>query len=291
MKLWKKPRLAAALCAVVVLVCAAAPAVFLSVVDAASLGHSQAVADPYTAPTPTADDYYLLRQLSARQLTQSKYTFQPGDTGQERKPLIYYNNQALQSLADAGAISQAWADYAADWYSTEETTLTTYDERQYSLTVPYYSVDSLGLVTFKRFAVQNGVPTTLMALKMDSRTGQVYSFWLSTPADSAAAHDPESLPKEAALRAFADQAGLTSLGDWTWREDLTYPRAIYSLNGQALVAAASGAYTVNDYFTYSGATSDRWYVSIELSLCAEANLPLRMQDDTTNLEKEANPDA
>ena len=29
MKLWKKPRLAAALCAVVVLVCAAAQAVFL----------------------------------------------------------------------------------------------------------------------------------------------------------------------------------------------------------------------------------------------------------------------
>ena len=42
-------------------------------------------------------------------------------------------------------------------------------------------------------------------------------------------------------------------------------------------------------FTYSGAASDRWYVSIELSLCAEANLSLRMQDDTTNLEKEANP--
>ena len=43
MKLWKKPRLAAALCAVVVLVCAAAPAVFLSVVDAASLGHGAVV--------------------------------------------------------------------------------------------------------------------------------------------------------------------------------------------------------------------------------------------------------
>ena len=41
MKLWKKPRLAAALCAVVVLVCAAAPAVFLSVVDAASLGRTR----------------------------------------------------------------------------------------------------------------------------------------------------------------------------------------------------------------------------------------------------------
>lgn len=130
--------------------------------------------------------------------------------------MIYYNNQAndltdmtngwdyvdtvntaLQSLADAGAISQAWADYAADWYSTEETTLTTYDERQYSLTVPYYSVDSLGLVTFKRFAVQNGVPTTLMALKMDSRTGQVYSFWLFHPGGFCPPpHDPESLPRK-----------------------------------------------------------------------------------------------
>lgn len=78
--------------------------------------------------------------------------------------------------------------------------------------MPYYSVDSLGLVTFKRFAVQNGVPTTLMTLKMDSRTGQVYSFGLSHPADSAAAHDPESLPKEAALRAFGRPGRLTSLG-------------------------------------------------------------------------------
>lgn len=95
-----------------------------------------------------------------------------------------------------------------DWYSTEETTLTTYDERQYSLTVPYYSVDSLGLVTFKRVCCakrrahhpdgpENGQP---------HRAG-VFFLGCPTPADSAAAHDPESLPKEAALRAFADQAG------------------------------------------------------------------------------------
>ena len=284
MKLWKKPRLAAALCAVVVLVCAAAPAVFLSVVDAASLGHSQAVANPYTAPTPTADDYYLLRQLSARQLTQSKYTFQPGDTGQERKPLIYYNNQAndltdmtngwdyvdtvntaLQSLADAGAISQAWADYAADWYSTEETTLTTYDERQYSLTVPYYSVDSLGLVTFKRFAVQNGVPTTLMALKMDSRTGQVISVWISTT-ESDRASMPEATTEN--LQAFLAQAGLASLGDWTARPDLTYTQALYSTNGQALVAADCKNYAIADVTMP--------YFSLGITLCAEENLPRRM---------------
>ena len=60
------------------------------------------------------------------------------------------------------------------------------------------------------------------------------------------------------------------------------------------MAAASGSYTVNDYFTYSGATADRWYVSIELSLCGKENLPLRMQDDTTPIEQEeqeVNPDA
>lgn len=293
MKLWTKPRLAVGLCAAAVCLCAAAPAVFLTAVDAASLGRSQAVADPYTAPTPTADDYYLLRQLSARQLTQNKYTARPGDTGTERKPLVYYNagtndmtdmtngwdyvdtvNTALQSLADAGAIPQAWADYAADWNNTEQANIRAY-ESDYSMTVPYYNIDSLGLVTFKRFAVQEGVPVTLLTLKMDSRTGQVYSFWLSVPADSAAAKDPDSLPDEAALRGFADQAGLSSLGDWTLRQDLTYPRAIYSENGQALVAAATGSYTASDLFTYSGATADRWYVSIDLALCAKENLPLR----------------
>ena len=138
-----------------------------------------------------------------------------------------------------------------------------------------------------------GAPPALMLAAVPVHYAHRKGIWFTGLAADKGVPADKLLPRllEGALRAFADQAGLTSLGDWTWREDLTYPRAIYSLNGQALVAAASGAYTVNDYFTYSGATSDRWYVSIELSLCAEANLPLRMQDDTTNLEKEANPDA
>jgi len=64
--LWNHPRLTAALCTVAVLGCAAAPAVFLAAADAASLGRVETVADPYVAPTPTADDYYILRQLAAR---------------------------------------------------------------------------------------------------------------------------------------------------------------------------------------------------------------------------------
>ena len=67
MSLWNHPRLTAALCTVAVLGCAAAPAVFLAAADAASLGRVETVADPYVAPTPTADDYYILRQLAAVQ--------------------------------------------------------------------------------------------------------------------------------------------------------------------------------------------------------------------------------
>ena len=66
MKLWEHPRLTGALCAAAVLACAAMPAAFLAVTDAAYIGRVVPVAEPYTAPTPTADDYYILRQLAAR---------------------------------------------------------------------------------------------------------------------------------------------------------------------------------------------------------------------------------
>ena len=54
MKLWEHPRLMGALCAAAVLACAAMPAAFLAVTDAAYIGRVVPVADPYTAPTPTA---------------------------------------------------------------------------------------------------------------------------------------------------------------------------------------------------------------------------------------------
>lgn len=66
MKLQNHPRLCAALCLAAVLACAAAPAVLLAAADAAAFNTVEAVADPYTAPTPCAEDYYILRQLAAR---------------------------------------------------------------------------------------------------------------------------------------------------------------------------------------------------------------------------------
>ncbi len=56
MSLWRYPRTAAALCIAAVLACAAAPAAFLAASDAAYFGRVETVADPYRAPTPTADD-------------------------------------------------------------------------------------------------------------------------------------------------------------------------------------------------------------------------------------------
>ena len=86
MSLWNHPRLTAALCTVAVLGCAAAPAVFLAAADAASFGRVETVADPYVAPTPTADDYYILRQLAARSRNaESEREQRPAPAGRNRR--------------------------------------------------------------------------------------------------------------------------------------------------------------------------------------------------------------
>ena len=64
------------------------------------------------------------------------------------------------------------------------------------------------------------------------------------------------------------QAGLASLGDWTARPDLTYTQALYSTNGQALVAADCKNYAIADVTMP--------YFSLGITLCAEENLPRRM---------------
>ena len=83
MSLWRYPRTAAALCIAAVLACAAAPAAFLAASDAAYFGRVETVADPYRAPTPTADDYYILRQLAARSRNaESEREQRPAEGGQ-----------------------------------------------------------------------------------------------------------------------------------------------------------------------------------------------------------------
>lgn len=127
MSLWNHPRLTAALCTVAVLGCAAAPAVFLAAADAASFGRVETVADPYVAPMPTADDYYILRQLAARSRNaESEREQRPAEILTAPKMYIgasaslqsmqYADSaaaeaaeNALRQLAETGAVPAAWA--------------------------------------------------------------------------------------------------------------------------------------------------------------------------------------
>lgn len=267
----RKQGMAYLLCAAAVAVCAAAPAVFLRGVDAAYFGRQQTVADPYTAPTPTGKDYYLLRQLRARQTQRTAVEAEPAEAAPMR-PQIYISQNAgyfgsmdwnadykitvadaLQSLADAGAIPQPWVDCALDWTDTESPDYTDYSGAYYPMNTVYYTFDSVGVLVLHRCMVLDGSVCTALSLTMDSRTGQVISVWISAPGE-------KDLPDadETALTAFAEQAGLASLGDWATRTDWSYTTALYSQNGGAVVAADHKPYETNGV--------ERQYYSIALSL-------------------------
>ena len=205
MKLWEHPRLMGALCAAAVLACAAMPAAFLAVTDAAYIGRVVPVADPYTAPTPTADDYYILRQLAARRqdsamLPRAEEPTAPGTpkmyigASASLQSMSYADaatadaaEQALQRLADCGVLPGDWA--AQQDTAAEEDSYTDYDGRWYDLNAAFCATDSLGFVTVRRYTLQGDMLLTRSSVTMDSRTGAVVEVWLSLPAE-----DAEALP-------------------------------------------------------------------------------------------------
>lgn len=287
MSLWQHPRWMAGLCTAAVLVCAAAPAVFLTAVDTAALGHSAAVEDAYRAPTPQGSDYYILRQLTARQQQSSAVVDFPAE--EEETPLalkMYIGAQnglesmmngyeyketvdaAFQMLADCGAIAPEWAAWATDWGTFQY--YQPYTEQTYDLSVPYYATDSLGFVTLKRFAQEQGALYTVFSLTMDSRTGVVTQVWVSAPRQE---ETTPSAPDEAGLRAFAKQAGLENLGDWAVPEQTPYAHALYSANGEALITATVSPYEYSGWNNGTTITSDRWFLSLSLQPCTAEELP------------------
>lgn len=288
MSLWQHPRWMAGLCTAAVLVCAAAPAVFLTAVDAAALDHSAAVADAYQAPTPQGSDYYILRQLTARQQQQSSMV-EVNPTEDRKTPSalkMYIGAQnglesmmngyqyketvdaAFQTLTDCGAIAPEWAAWATDWQ--ENGYFENYTGQAYDLSMPYYATDSLGFVTLKRFALEQGALYTVFSLTMDSRTGVVTQVWVSAPRQG---ESTPAAPDEAGLRAFADQAGLENLGDWAVPEQTPYAHALYSANGEALITATVSPYEYSGWNDGNTITSDRWFLSLSLQPCAEGELP------------------
>ena len=254
MSLWRYPRTAATLCIAAVLACAAAPAAFLAASDAAYFGRVETVADPYRAPTPTADDYYILRQLAARgqDTTARQTTPQQEQDAAPQTPKVYIGasasiesmtwadtaattaaENALWQLAESSAVPRFWVEQTVG-DTVDYGSYTDANGQYYNLNSAYCTTDSLGFVTVRKFARENDTLFTRYSITMDGRTGMIVEVWFSLPAADAA---ETPLPGADALRSFAAQAGLESLGDWAAPESSPYDCALYSANGGALITA------------------------------------------------------
>ena len=178
------------------------------------------------------------------------------------------------AAADAASLGrvETVADRAAEALDTAETgeSYTDWDGKYYSLDATYCVTDSLGFVTVRRFGMTDNALFTRYSVTMDSRTGTVVEAWLSMAGTDA---ENTPLPTETALRSFAAQAGLESLGDWAAPADSPYGCALYSTNGGALITASTHPYTYQDYVGTAPVSSDRWYYSLTLQLRTEDQLP------------------
>ena len=119
-------------------------------------------------------------------------------------------------------------------------------------------------MTVRKFARENDTLFTRYSITMDGRTGMVVEVWFSLPAADAA---ETPLPGADALRSFAAQAGLESLGDWAAPESSPYDCALYSANGGALITASTHPYTYTGYTAADGA--ERWYYSLALQIAPQ----------------------
>ena len=234
----KHPMLA---CMAGVLLCAAAPAVFLAAVDAAELNREAALPqeDVYTAPTPSGQDYYLLRQLAARTaMRQSSDYSQPGDSAAQggQKPSFYVAPQSslvsmqagfnyeqtvtdlLDQLVQVGVVDEVWIEELNNEHCYD--TYTPYDgDGEYYLGQLYYTVDSLGFVTLKYYAARDNALYTLMVLTLDSQTGAPVELWLSADTYDMAVLMAKSGEQRELPQDMPDNEWEYRLAAGTWQPD------------------------------------------------------------------------
>ncbi len=268
----RRPKLIPLLCALAVLLCAAAPAVFLMVTDRARFGRVTQAAIPYAAAQPTGSDYYLLCQLVKRNADHTNQVLQKPDyyvgarnTIEEMTASFDLRDQALemlQNLADEGVLPQPWVDVASDW-PYDGSCYTDYNGQNYWLEYPYYTLDSLGFLTVTRFALEEGRLYIVFTLTVDSRTGSPVRIWVSAPEEL-------ERPGPEALRAWVRMVGLDSLDDWAIPENTPYQNALYSANGAVLATC-----TVHSAQVYYDSTDfRRGYISLALTPMTPEELPV-----------------
>lgn len=268
-KTQKRKNLGKMLCVGLATVCLALlPLSVFAVADAARFQAVESAQQPYTSVSPTSDDFYLLRTLRSR--SQARYgnmssrpdvpsLYLAAKTARDsmaRSPEVYdYALEILQSMADCGALSQNWANAVTKQI----------EENPYDF---YTSSDTLGLVTISYFTDENGGfftnPATLYSVTVDGKTGAVVSLFLTHPQN-------HSMPAQnVALNAFINQAGLSSLADWSQPVGTSYEKSgLYSMRGQALVTCATGEYST--YYS-NGTKPVRFYYSLLLSTLDETLL-------------------
>ena len=184
---------------------------------------------------------------------------------------------ALQNLAAGGVLAARWVDWATDWGDgTEDTAPAVYESYNgyYDLTMPYYATDQPGVCHPQTFCA--GRRRAVYGVQHDD--GQPHRGCnAAVDLGPRKGTRPRRPPDADALRAIAAQAGLEALGDWAVPENCPYPNALYSRNGEALIAAAVAPYRFNGWSSVSAAgnavSSDRWALNLTLQPCAPEELP------------------
>lgn len=274
------PAILLSLCGLLVVGLALLPLGWFALNDQALFGRQQTAETAYTSVTPEAGDYYLLRQLEARENgSASNWTGQVFDPdGNFYMPANIDVSGMLQSdavrelsltrmqeMVEAGILPQAWYDTARSNLEMLEDTGTG---------GCYSTTDSLGFIQIMAIEVQGDsgssyryLQRTYYNMQLDSRTGDVVALWIRCPAgESLDLPDPAQV-----LPAWASWCGLEELGDWAAPADTIYAgNGYYSQRGQVLMTCSGGSYNYYD--------SDTCYLSYQMLHRTPEELPSLGQD-------------
>lgn len=256
-----------ALCGLAVAALGAIPPAWFALTDAALLNRGLSQSDPYTSLSPTADDYYLIRQLR----TQMENTLLANQTGTavhpevEQSRSVYLPAEEFRySMSTAGSDMRDYLEsLLAELYEGDVLTQTAYDRIMQAVTstdsqgIVYYSTDSLGFVRLSIFSDTDNENLPTVSLMVDSKTGRVVWGWFCLP-------EPLYLDPAVALPAWVELSGLDGLGDWGPPPGQDYAESgLYSRNGQLLVACATVPLSV--YRTIGVGEVERWALVLQMT--------------------------